>query len=362
MSQILATEKEFFGLYNRQMNGNEYTPVSVGRKTKISDSNRTWMKSLRNLDFSNAQELRELAPEKVFKSPINYSQTYEVIDGNTQFGTLVEDDRLFGIVGEDSKKLYSVKTNQYHIIQHKDIINAFANASDDTGIRVFGKMYDRQGRMNVMTFFADADMGVEFNKGEVFALGMRVFNSHNGTTTFGGSAIAVRQMCSNLMAWGETLGQGAWKHNLHASNIIDSFVSLIKGYLDKIPVFQNRIEEMQNIILTKDEAECTLWGIGLPTTNVLSIMANIKGLNPEIQNTDEMTVWELNNAGTGYFSHRTAGDNMVASNLSGLEALEKLSVVGSYDGIIQKGAERRQKYYDSLKTMDLTNATVVSEA
>ncbi len=363
MAQMLATEKEFFELVGKQMNGNEYTPVSVGRKSKISNDNRTWMKSLRNLDFSNSEELRKLAPEKVFKSPINYSKTYQMVGDKMEFGEAVADDRLFGIVGEKSQKLYSVKTKVYEVVQHYDIVSAFADASDDTGVTVFGKLYDNNGKMNIMAFFANTDMGVEFNKGEVFALGMRVYNSHNGQTAFGGSATAVRQICSNLMSWGETLGYGKWKHYLEEADVVSSFAGIIKDYMNKIPLFKDRMEAMQNVTFTLDEAECALWGITLNPSNVLSIKENINGLNPEIKG-DTVSAWDLLNAGTAYFSHRTAGDNMVESAIKGLERLEGLSIARSYDGIIAKGADRRKKYWDHVKAVqegkviDLTNAKI----
>ena len=353
----MLSRDEFFALAGLKTTENDYTPVSVGRRNKVSNSDRTWMKSLRNVNFTNADELKALSPERVYDGDV-IIPVERINEEGVAYIDQTPQKRYKAIIGEVSKQTYAIKSNMYHAVQHTDILDAFAQASQDTGIPVFGRMTERSGRMNAMVFFADPSMGVEFNdlgphtfmgreNQEAFALGVRVYNSHDGTTGFGGSAIAVRRLCTNLMAVGETLGDAHWKHYTKMGEVTTAFSHLIEGYMNQIPVLADRIHELQEEVFTLDEAECALWGISLEPVNIRSIMSNLNGLNQEIEGgASQITGWDLYNASTAFYSHRTAGDTMTETNISSSNRIEKFMLENG-DKLVSIGEDRKRRWEEA---------------
>ena len=146
--------------------------------------------------------------------------------------------RFKAIVGDDSKTVYSIRSDKYHAVQHSQIVEALVEASEETGIQVFGTLNDKGGNLNVHAFFADPDCNVDLStaQDDPAMLGVRCFNSHNATTRFGAEIIGVRYLCSNLCSVGDVLGRMSWNHKVESKDIVSSLANLITRSVDKVPV------------------------------------------------------------------------------------------------------------------------------
>lgn len=350
---IGMSRQEFFDMAGLEGPTETYTPVSVGKGFKLRDTNNNWISNLRNANFLNADQLRELKPEHVTESAVIVPIEMKDDEG-TYFLDQTPQERYKAIVGDTSKKVYSIRSNKYHTVQHADIAEAFADVSDSTGIRVFGKLTDKGGNMNIHGFFADPDCNIDLSarNEDPAMLGVRCFNSHNGTTKFGGEIIGVRYLCSNMCAFGETLGRISWTHNVERENVVGSISDMIRKAFDRVPVLQERIAEMQETVLTLDEAECALWGISLNPYKVEAVSTHLEGLNPEIGS--EVTQYDLWNAVNAYTTYAVSGGS-VQSKSNELNNTENL-MTASLPRIIRRGYERRESY---IKTINLEGATVV---
>ena len=353
MTQISkqVTREEFFGMAGIHGDG-AYEPVSVGKGFALRETNKNWINSLRRLNFVDAVGLSQLKPEHVTESSVIVPIERQDEEGN-YFLDETPQKRFKAIVGDDSKTVYSIRSDKYHAVQHSQIVEALVEASEETGIQVFGTLNDKGGNLNVHAFFADPDCNVDLSarQDDPAMLGVRCFNSHNATTRFGAEIIGVRYLCSNMCAFGDVLGRMSWNHKVESENIISSLANLITRSVDKVPVLQNRIEEMKATELTLDEAECALWGISLSPYKVEAVMTHLPGLNPEIDGNP--TQFDLWNAVNAYTSYAVSGGSVQSKSME-LNNTENL-LSGNLVRIIDKGTERRDEY---IRTINLRNAQV----
>lgn len=331
-----------------------YTPISLGKGNKERNGLASWISNLRKVDFHDSAELRALTPENVTEMPV-------YVNGQNQ-------TKYKAIVGDNTSKVYSIKSNRYQPVQHGLMMNAIADASEQTGITVFGKMNDEGGRMSIHAYFADPDCNVDLggtfihgeNKADPFMLGVRGFNSHTGQTGFGAEIVGIRAICSNMCGFGDVLGRVSWKHFVKEENVADLVSQMISGYMDKVPVLKDRIEAMRNEEITISEAECLLWGIRVGPFKTEGIMAHLPELNPEIRYSNgKVSVYDMWNATTAYNTYSNTG----GSEFNRMDFANRASdlITADIARVIDAGAVARQKYLDSLKEIDLTGATVVGE-
>jgi len=347
------TREEFFGmagLTNATAGEGAYTPVSLGKGNKIKNGNASWIKALSKANFHSADELRALTPENVTSTPVYVND--DVVNGYK------------AIVGDTTGKVYSIKSNRYKICQNAIMTRAIAQASENTGIPVFGRMNDEGGRMGVNAFFADPDCNVNFAEGvgrdaDPYMLGVRAFNSHTGQTGFGAEIIGVRWLCQNMTGFGTSLGKVSWKHFVEEENIVTLISGMIEGYMDRVPILKDRIVAMKSEELTLDEAECALWGIKVSPFQTEGIMANLPELNPEIRYSNgKVSLYDTFNAVTAYNSWSNTGGSEFG-RVRFMDRAEDL-ITGNVQKIIDSGREARQNYLDNIK-MDGTNTVLVVE-
>ena len=346
------TREQFFNMAGLSANAAEgaYTPVSLGKGNKIRDSNRSWIRELRRVDFTDSNQLRALTPENVSASSVFVNDEMQ--------------SKFKAIVGDNTHKVYSIQSNRYQIVQNKILIDALAVVSENTGIQIFGKMNDHDGKMSINAFFADPDCNVDFGsyhggKGsDPYMLGVRMYNSHTGDSGFGAEITGVRWLCSNMVAFGDVLGKVHWKHLVQQEEVIGLVESMIRTYMSKVPVLKDRIEEMSNEVLTLDEAECALWGIKVSPFMAEGITENMFELNPEIRHRNgKVSVYDVFNATTAYNTYSNTG----SSEFGRTEISHKAQKLITQDiqDLIDVGTKARENYNLAQMKMTAQNTVLV---
>lgn len=305
----------------------------------------------------SADELRTIQPEHVSEYRIVVPMERQDEDG----GYYIDDtpqDRYKAIVGDNTHRVYTIRSDRYHAVQHQDIVESLVQTSYETGIRVFGKLDDRNGNLNVHAYFADPDCNIDLSghHSDPVMLGVRVYNSHNGSTRFGAMMTGVRYLCSNMVGFGSVLGEVSWNHRAEGKDIVAHMTDMITRAFDRVPVLQDRIEAMKAEELTLDEAECALWGISLNPYKVEAISTHLEGLNQEyFGNPTQFDLW---NAGNAYTTYSVSGGSYQSKNneLGHMELL--MNDPAGFARIIDKGHIRREEY---IKTLNLESATVVGD-
>lgn len=331
-----------------------YTPVTVGKKNLVTIPKKTWAGQFSNLNFTNTEELRNLAPENVSMKQCFYQKADGSFDA-------IED--RFAVVGDESGNPYSIHSGRYEPVQHRVIIDAMADAVENTNINVFGHFDEDKGKFNGYGTFANPNchinLGVKNGFEDPVMLGMRFFNSHNGDSRFGGEIFGIRAVCQNYMAWGETLGHVRIKHFKSEENVADELSKILTHYMDRVDTLKNRIHVAQDESITLDEQECLLWGINIVPYQIENILTHRNELNPEMIGS-KGSVWDIYNASTAYVTYHVGGEHTVGMNL---ELSEKIEAILTTDTqrLISKGAEKRADYLEALdrkaqKTRIVVNA------
>ncbi|MCL1811804.1 MAG: hypothetical protein FWG41_06305 [Methanomassiliicoccaceae archaeon] len=334
---------------------NAYQPATVGRKGMIRAVNKPFSENLRRVSFRTPGELRKQMPEQVYYTNPTISYTKKNRDG-TSMDYNRTDGRFRAIIGENTQRVYAIMSNRYEPTQHSTVLEAMAQASEDTGIRIFGnirgdKQSITQGIMNAHCIFASPDYHAYFERNEKdpYMLGIRAFNSHTGLTKFGAEIFGVRMICSNYNVFGRSLGYIGWKHFVKEEDIASGFAGVLKYYMNEIPALANLISEADNEILNITEAEAVLWGISLQPNNIDGIIDNIETLNPEIKDLSRITTYDLYNAATAYLSYRSAGGNMINGTIELAHKIERILTDKTGD-LLETGFERKRRWEEMQKT------------
>lgn len=361
---VTFSREEFFGMAGIANVDGAYTPVSLGKGAEVRDGSRSWIQSLRNIDFIDSNQLRAQAPERVYEADVVVPMQIQDAEGNNVMD-MTPQKKYKAIVGEKTKQVYNIASNRYNPVQTSEVINCLAQSADDVGVQVFGTLREQTGKANVQAYFADADM--TFDVGTKYSdpmmLGVRVYNSHCGDRGFGVEIIGVRYLCSNMMAFGETLGEASWSHLTKEKDVINAMNSVIGGCMTKVPKLMDKIEEMRNTELTLDEAECALWGISLNNVQIESITENYRALNPEmVVSGGKVKLWDVYNASTAYNTYANTGSNDFGRNTT-LKNITRLMANPHLDRIIDTGFQRREAWEKAqeAKVYDLSKATLVVE-
>lgn len=316
-----------------------YTPATVGRKNAVTKPLNTWANAFCNLNFTNIDELRAITPENVTARPCFYKAE------NGEFQPV---EKKYAIVGNDTGKAYAIHTDKYQPVQHSVIVEAMADACNDTNLSVFGHFDEDKGRFNGYGTFANPDCHI--NLGDKFEdpvmLGMRFFNSHNGDSRFGGEIFGIRAVCGNFMAMGTSFGRVKIMHYKSEENVVESLSRILKGYVDQIEVFKDKVHYIKDTPVTIDEQEAILWGIGLPAGYIENILTHKQALNPEMD-VSKGSVWDIYNASTAFVTYRVGGNHMVRGNLSLSDRIEEILVRDSQK-LIDEGIKNKEKYIEEL--------------
>lgn len=350
MEQELSRDA-FFGMAGLTENTIEseiapYTPISLGKGHKTRSGNRAWMNSLKRCDFLDADSLRALTPEQVSSTPV--------------FVNNEEQKQYQAIVGDNTHKVYSIRSDKYKIVQNSLMTESLAQVSENTGIQVFGTLHDEGGKMGINAFFADPDCNVDFgtHQKDPYMLGVRAYNSHTGQTGFGAQIIGVRWLCSNMVSFGQTLGHEHWKHYVEQKDVVSKISGMIESYMDKVPVLKDRIDALRNEEITITEAECLLWGIKVTPFKIEGIMSNLPELNPEIKLANgKVKVYDVFNATTAYNTYSNTGGSEFG-RVGFMERAEDI-ITGNISRLIDSGNTAREEFLSRAITLNANNTSIV---
>lgn len=335
--------EQMLALAGIEYNFNEaYTPVTVGKKNRITTPTNIWGDQFRNLNFTNVEELKAITPENVSAKMCYFQKE----DGN--FAPI---DNKFAIVGDNTQEVYAVHSDKYAPIQHSVIVEAMADALHDTSLNVFGHFDESKGRFNGYGTFANPDvhinLGFDQAHDDPVMLGMRFFNSHNGDSRFGGEIYGIRAVCQNYMAWGEILGNVSIMHFKSEENVAEELGKVLRGFVDNVDALKDRVHYIRETPLDKAEQESVLWGIGLNAGQIENILTHQKELNPEIG--EKGSMWDLYNASTAYVTYHVGGAHTVKMNLNLSDKIQQM-LVQKTDDIITRGEKAKSKYQEQLNT------------
>ncbi|MCL2333990.1 MAG: DUF932 domain-containing protein [Candidatus Methanoplasma sp.] len=330
---------------------NAYRPPSVGRLGKMRTASNTFVGNLRDVTFKDPTQLRAQAPEHV--KWVNPVVPFKTSSGDLNYSPS-EDYRA--IVGERSNKVYSIMSNKYNPVQHSKILEAMAQASEQTGINVFGSVSEAVGTMHAHGFFMSPEVKIEeyadrVMRDDPFMLGVRMYNSHNGKTGFGAEVFGIRMVCFNYNAFGFSLGKIGWKHNVKKDNIIDGFGNVMGKALDQVPNLADHLAKMNLEAIDIDEATALLYGISLSPTQADTIVENIEALNPDVKDKKKLKVYDLYNAATAYTSHRPGSERLDGS-IDISHKIEKLMLEDT-DILYAKGVRIIEKIEEQKRIKEL---------
>lgn len=320
---------------------NAYTPATVGKRNLVTIPRNTWAGQFSNLNFTNISELRAICPENVSARQCFYQK---------EDGQFAEVKDKFAIVGDNTQNTYAVHSGRYEPIQHSVIVEAMADACNDTNLSVFGHFDEDKGRFNGYGTFANPDvhinLGVKNGFEDPVMLGMRFFNSHNGDSKFGGEIFGIRAVCQNYMAWGEVLGQVKIMHFKSEENVAEELSKILMGFVDRIDALKDKVHYIRDTPVNLDEQEAILWGIGMNPTHIENILTHRKELNPEML-TSKGSVWDIYNASTAFVTYHVGGSHTVNRNLGMSERIEQMLIQDSQK-LIEQGMRNRDKYIEQM--------------
>lgn len=328
-----------------------YTPVTVGKKNKVVAPRHIWGLSFREINFTNEEELRALTPETVSMRQCYFPN---------QDGSFSPIDGKLAVVGDESNTPYAIHSNKYEPIQHNVIINAMADAISDTELNMFGHFDNDKGRFNGYGTFANPDchINVGDKHDDPIMLGMRFFNSHNGDSKFGGEIFGIRAVCSNFLAMGESLGKIKIMHFKSEENLAGELSKILRGFVDKVDAFQDKIHIVKDTDLDINEQESLLWGIGLNPGYIENILTHKRELNPEMGT--KGSVWDIYNSSTAFVTYHVGGAHTVKMNLGLSEKIEQM-LTHKIDTLIDRGNQARAKYIEQMgKTRQKISVEVVA--
>ena len=79
---VTFSREEFFGMAGIANVDGAYTPVSLGKGAEVRDGSRSWIQSLRNIDFIDSNQLRAQAPERVYEADVVVPMQIQDAEGN----------------------------------------------------------------------------------------------------------------------------------------------------------------------------------------------------------------------------------------------------------------------------------------
>ena len=329
-----------------------YTPSTVGKKNLITRPKNVWADQFRDLNFTDIGSLRAISPENVSVKDVFYKSGDD----------FVEVKKKKAIVGDSTGQMYAIHSDKYEPIQHHVIVDAMADACNDTSLNVFGHFDEDKGRFNGYGTFANPDVHINLGVNNGFEdpvmLGMRFFNSHNGDSKFGGEIYGIRAVCQNYMAWGETLGKVSIMHFKSEENVADELAKVLMGFVDRIDALQDRVHYIRDTPVDIDEQEAILWGIGLPVGYIENILTHKTALNPEMA-TSKGSVWDIYNASTAFVTYHVGGSHTVKMNLGLSERIEGILAKDSQK-LISRGVANKEKYLEQLESKERVKIKVVA--
>jgi len=145
-----------------------------------------------------------------------------------------------GVYNLGTKKVASVTSDQYTIIQHKDVLNATIAALHSFGHEVQGTLVNRHDRISVMFSFPDIVLNDESDGIEV---GGVINNSYDTTGSFKGHAHMIRVVCTNGMTMRRILPETNFSVR-HIGEVNDKVIGALETYYTGLVKDQSAVSEV----------------------------------------------------------------------------------------------------------------------
>jgi len=203
-----------------------------------------------------------------------------------------------GVYNIEQKRIASVVSNDYTIIQHRPIVESFTETLKAFNITAFGTIWNYGNRVYIDCAFGDREVS------DGVKIGVRLKNSYDKYTSFGLEAFGYRMACENGMFLGKVLKEELTVNRMHVGEIdVSSTVAtFLKALIEKE-------DKLKGYILSamKDTIEFSLVEQllhELPKKHRDSIIYNII----DAIGTGAVTRWQLYNTLTWYSTHILTSD------------------------------------------------------
>jgi hypothetical protein len=212
----------------------------------------------------------------------------------------IEDTKHKALMNVTRGKVAAYVSNEYDIIQHKEVTRTFLTTLDDLNLRNNTRIAQFKNRLVVDTMIPD--MKTEAAKGETFMHGFRLINSYDKTTGIIIQPRMMRLVCSNGMTIEskEYVQSFHYRHNQEMSKNFENYLNIaIKQIIDNNEKFKLYVSKCM-----EDSIEWNL--LKRITTHLIKQDKHREIINNIIESKmqeGKITRWDLYNAITEYATH-----------------------------------------------------------
>ena len=164
--------------------------------------------------FSNLAELKQRVMSLDTAEERNL-----IVDGKGQT------KRFKALWNIDKNKLETIKSDDYVLIQHREVFEPYIDVLNRLGLNVEGQIYDYGGAVYLTTQFKNLDLIPDDSSG--IMNGLRLVNSFDGYAAIRGEMWGMRLVCSNGMKVPgfEMAVRQLHLGNFKVENLMENFVS-----------------------------------------------------------------------------------------------------------------------------------------
>jgi phage/plasmid-like protein (TIGR03299 family) len=229
----------------------------------------------------------------VEKQPIFFGENKELYSG--RFATVrTSDQKALGIVSDG-----------YHIFQNVDAFDFFDTVTDagsgEAHYTAAGSLFGGQ------RVFLTAKIGETFTVAgeDAHDMYLLITNSHDGTQAFTAAITTIRAVCNNTVTLGLNSAKTKWSIRHKSSlegKVHEARESLKMAYTYK-DAFEDEVEKMMNVMVTKDEFKKIVEGI-VPPSKFQHDKA-VAGIMDVFENEPTVINTEANGTGWGAYNALT---------------------------------------------------------
>lgn len=199
------------------------------------------------------------------------------------------------IVRRDSGKVIGIVSNDYSLIEHKDVVTEIENALLNTGGYSIIKESVSGDGARLFIEYNNPDMRFEVRKGDFVTMTLIFVNSIDGSTRLGFMMGAMRLVCSNGMIVGHRFVNIIRKHTsgLELESVVNSTKKLTEYFSNKMPAIRK---------LAETEVNYETYLADIETRKALPVRM-LESVRTMAQTQKTQTAWDLYNHFTSYMSH-----------------------------------------------------------
>jgi len=198
-----------------------------------------------------------------------------------------------GILNIDKRKMSAIVSNRYNIVQHREVIEAVADAVMNLNISADARVRDNGDSIFVDLTFQQQK--IKLREGEEFFVGLRLINSYNKTTGIVVAPRLLRCVCNNGMVVNKIVPGYSVKHT---KKLRENFEGIVEKLLKKMI---NSIDSFKTLV-----NDCI--GDSIEWEMLDKILKDMSGAEKHYKAIKRLlptnpTRWDLYNAFTDYATH-----------------------------------------------------------